>query len=239
MFQVLVWIFLPQEAFLTLRWDHSTTHSYSISYVFFYFDGCGPVTSSCLSLREPTNCSTSGFPVLHYLPEFAQAQVHWVGDSIQPSHLCHPLLFLPSIFPSFRVLYNESTLRVRWPKYGTSALTLPMNIQGWFFLGLTGLISLLSKELSIVFSRTVWKYQLFGPQSSLLSNAQNTLRMPLRLRIPGIKSCTTQFHGWPNAPITSVFFAFAVLQLGPTAHHHLHLYNPGLCCHYLSLEFSK
>ena len=85
-------------------------------------------------------------------------------------------------------------------KYGTSALILPMNIQGWFLLGLTCLISLLSKELSIVFSRTVWKYQLFGPQSSLWSNAQNTLRMPLRLRIPGIKSCTTQFHGWPNPP---------------------------------------
>ena len=144
------------------------------------------------------DCSMPGFPVLHCLPEFAQAQVHWDDDSIQPSHLCHPLLILPSVFPSFSVFSNESTLHVRWPKYGTSALVLPMNIQGWFLLGLTGLISLLSKELSIVFFRTVWKYQLFGPQLSLWSNAQNTLRMPLRLRIPGFKSCTTQFHGWPT-----------------------------------------
>ena len=55
--------------------------------------------------------STPGFPVLHYLPEFAQTHVHWVGDDI----LCHPLLLLPSVFP--RVFSNESTLPIRWPKY--------------------------------------------------------------------------------------------------------------------------
>ena len=38
------------------------------------------------------DCSMPGFPVLHHLPEFAQANVHWVGDAIQPSHPCHPLL---------------------------------------------------------------------------------------------------------------------------------------------------
>ena len=52
-----------------------------------------------------------------------------------------------------------------------SALVLPMNIQGWFPLGLTGLISLLSKRLSRVFpSTTIWKYQFFGSQPSLWSN---------------------------------------------------------------------
>ena len=57
---------------------------------------------------------------------------------------------------------------------GASALAsvLPMNIQGWFPLGLTGLISLLSKELSRVFSNTiVWKHQFFGTQTSLWSNS--------------------------------------------------------------------
>ena len=49
--------------------------------------------------------------------EFTQTYVHGVGDAIQPSHLCGPLLLLPSIFPSIRVFSNESGLRIRWPKY--------------------------------------------------------------------------------------------------------------------------
>ena len=46
-------------------------------------------TQSCTTLCNPMDCSTLGFPVLHCLLEFAQTQVHWVGDTIQPSH---PLL---------------------------------------------------------------------------------------------------------------------------------------------------
>ena len=75
-----------------------------------------------------------------------------------PNHLvlCPPLLFPPSIFPSIRVFSNEFSLPIRWPKYGASvsASVLPMNIQGWFPLGLTGLISLQSNGLSRVFSNT-------------------------------------------------------------------------------------
>ena len=51
--------------------------------------------------------------------------------------LCCPLLLLPSIFPSIKVFSNESSLRIRWPKASASATVLPMNIQGWFPLGLT------------------------------------------------------------------------------------------------------
>ena len=51
--------------------------------------GCCSVTQSRPTPRDPMDCSTPGFPVLHYLPEFAQVHVHWVGDAIQPSH---PLL---------------------------------------------------------------------------------------------------------------------------------------------------
>ena len=56
---------------------------------------------------------------------------------------CHPLLLLPSILPSIRVFSNESTLHIRWPsiRASASASVLPMNIQGWYSLGLTGLIS--------------------------------------------------------------------------------------------------
>ena len=48
----------------------------------------------------PMDCSTPGFPLLHYLLRFAQTHVHWVGDVIQPSHPLSPcLLLLPSVFP--------------------------------------------------------------------------------------------------------------------------------------------
>ena len=47
---------------------------------------CCSVTKSCLSLCNSMDCSTPDFPVLHYLPEFAQTHVHWVSDAIQPYH---------------------------------------------------------------------------------------------------------------------------------------------------------
>ena len=43
---------------------------------------CCSVTELCLTLQDPMNCSTQGFSVLHYLPEFAQTHVHWVGDAV-------------------------------------------------------------------------------------------------------------------------------------------------------------
>ena len=115
---------------------------------------CCSVTQSCLTFCDPVECSTPGFPVLHYLLEFAQTHVHWVSDAIQPFILCFPLLLLPSIFPIIWVFSNELTFRITWPKYWSfaSASVLPMNIQGWFLLVLTGLISLLYKGLSRVFS---------------------------------------------------------------------------------------
>ena len=74
--------------------------------------------------------------------------------------LCHPLLFLPSIYPSIRVFSNESVLHIRWPEYWASASVLPVNIQGWFLLEWTGWIFLKSKELSRAFSNTtVQKHQ--------------------------------------------------------------------------------
>ena len=86
---------------------------------------------------------------------------------------CWPLLLLPSIFPSIRVFSSESALCIMWISslhIGVSALAsvFPMNIQGWFHLGLTGLISLQSKRLSrVYFSTTNWKHQFFGAQLAL------------------------------------------------------------------------
>ena len=56
----------------------------------FKYCCCWSVAKSCLTLCDPVNCSPPGFPLLHYLPEFAQTHVHWVGDSIQPSHSLSP-----------------------------------------------------------------------------------------------------------------------------------------------------
>ena len=115
------------------------------------------VAKSCPTLcMNPMKCSTPGFPVPHHLPEFAQVQVHWVGDAIQPLILCHPLL-LPSFFPSISVFSNESVLHIRWPGFSASASVLPMNIQNWFPLGWTGWISLQSKGLSRIFSKPQFK----------------------------------------------------------------------------------
>ena len=85
-------------------------------------------------------------------PRFAQTHVHRASDAIQPTHLLSPLPLL-SIFPSIRVFSKQSALRIMWPKHGASASVLPMSIQNWFSLGLTGLI-LLSKGLSRLFSST-------------------------------------------------------------------------------------
>ena len=80
----------------------------------------------------------------------------------------------PSVFPSIMVFSNESALCTRWLKYWTFSLSirLSINIQGWSPLGLTGLISLLSKELSRVFSSTtVRKHPFFSAQPYLWSNS--------------------------------------------------------------------
>ena len=80
--------------------------------------------------------------------------------SVMPSShliLCRPLFLLPPSLPA-SVFSNESTLHMRWPKYWSSALVsfLPKNIQDWCPSEWTGWISLQSKGLSRVFSRTPW-----------------------------------------------------------------------------------
>ena len=97
------------------------------------------------------------------------------NELVMPSNhliLCHPLILLTSILPSIRVFSNESVLYIRWPKYWSFCFSIPMNIQDWFPLGLTGLISLQSKGLSRVFSiTTIQKHQFFSAQLSLQSNS--------------------------------------------------------------------
>ena len=91
------------------------------------------VVSDC----DPMDCSMPGFPVLHHLLKLAQTQVHW-------DQWCHPtisssvirLLLLPSIYPSIRDFSNKSVLRIRWPKYWSFSLSLPMNLSFQLYSGL-------------------------------------------------------------------------------------------------------
>ena len=74
------------------------------------------------------NHSMPGLPVHHKLPEFTQTHVHRVGDAIQPSQICCPLLFLPPIPSSIKVFSSESTLCIRWPKYWSFSFSIsPFN----------------------------------------------------------------------------------------------------------------
>ena len=124
---------------------------------------------SCLILFNPMNCSMPGFPVLQYLPEFVQIHVHWVSDAIQPSHPVTPFS-CPQSFPTSQSFPMNWSFTSDNQSIGvsTSASVLPVNSQGWFPLELTCLISLLSREISRVFSSTtIQKCKFFSTQPSL------------------------------------------------------------------------
>ena len=117
---------------------------------------CCSVTHLCVTLCEPMDCSTPGFPVLHHLPELAQTHVHQVGDAIQPSHPVTPFSSCLQSFPASGPFPVGQFLPLGGQSIGVSASAsvFPMNIQDWFPLGGTGWISLKSKGLSRVFSNT-------------------------------------------------------------------------------------
>ena len=99
----------------------------------------------------PMNYSTPSFPVHHQLSELVQTHVHWVGEAIQPSHPLSLIRFssCPLSFPASGSFPMSRLFASGGQNIGASASAsvLPLNIQDWFPLGLTGLISLLSKGL--------------------------------------------------------------------------------------------
>ena len=124
---------------------------------------CCSVAKSCPTLVTPWTAASHAF--LSFTVCWSLLKLMFTELVMPSNHLilyCL-LLLLPSIFPSITVFSNELALHTRWPNYEASASVLPMNIQGWFPLGLTSLISLLSKGHSRVISTTtVPKRQFFA-----------------------------------------------------------------------------
>ena len=128
------------------------------------------VTELCPTLWNPMDCSMPGLPAHHQLPEFAQINVHWVCDAIQPSHPVGPFSSCPQSFPASRSFPMSQFFASHGQSIGVSASTsvFPKNTQDLSPLEWTGWISLQSKGLSRVFSNTtVQKHQFFGAQPSL------------------------------------------------------------------------
>ena len=129
------------------------------------------VTQSCLTVCDSMDCSTPGFPDHHQLLELAQTDVLQVGDPSNGLILCHPLLLLPSDFPSISILSNESVFCIRWTKYWSFSISASNEYLG-LISSRIGWLDLGDKGLSRVFSyTTVQKHQLFGTQLSLWSNS--------------------------------------------------------------------
>ena len=130
------------------------------------------VTQLCLTLCDFMDCSMPGFHVHHCLPELPQTHVHWVSDFIQPSPSVIPFSSCLLTLPASGSFQMSEFFESGGQSIGVlaSASILPMNIQDYFPLGLTGLISLQSKRLSRAFSNTtVQKHHFFGTQLSLWS----------------------------------------------------------------------
>ena len=148
-----------------------TLNQFFISFVNLKKKNCFSGVKWRLTFCNPMDCSRSGF--LHYLPELARIHVSWIADAIQASHpLLSPSRFCLQSFPASGPFPLSCLFTPGGQTIGASASVLPKNIQGWFPLRLTDLISLQSKELSSIFSSTtVQTHQFFSAQSSLWSSS--------------------------------------------------------------------
>ena len=115
-----------------------------------FISDCCSVTQSCPTFYDTMDWSTAGYPVLHCLLECAQTHVHWISDAIQPTIKSSVVAF-SSCFQSFPASGSFPVSQLfasggQSIEDSASVTILPMNIQSWFPLGLTSLISLLSKD---------------------------------------------------------------------------------------------
>ena len=173
------------------------------------------------------NCSTPGSPVFHHFPEFAQTHIHWVSAAIQPSHPLSP----PSPL-AINISQNQGLFPVSWLftsggqsiEASASSSVLPMNIQGWFLLELTGLISLLSKGLARVFSNTtVWKHQFFRFREGPPKWAQSSAEVYCYGNGQGNVSASQLSTGQVLYPVCSRCYSHLILTLTSWGRNYSHL----------------
>ena len=145
---------------------HSATYTWTKGSVQF----SRSVTSDCL---QPHGLQHARLPCPSATPRACSNSCHQVRDAIQPSHpLSSPSLLAFYLSQHQGLFQWVSSFLSGGQRIEASGSVLPMNIQDWFPLGLTGLISLQSKGFSRVFSNTtVQKHQFFGAHLSLWSNS--------------------------------------------------------------------
>ena len=133
---------------------------------------CCSVLNSCLTICDPMDCSLPAFP--SFTVSWGLLKLLSIESVITSNHLilCRPFSSCPQLFPASGSFPVSCLFVSGGQSIGASTSVLPMNIQGSFPLGLTGLISLQSKGLSRVFSNTtVQKHQFFSAQPSSQSNS--------------------------------------------------------------------
>ena len=124
---------------------------------------CCSFAKSHPTICDPMDCSLQGFPVPHDLLEFAQVDVHWFGDTIQPSHpLTSPSPFTFN-FPQHQGLSNELALCIRWPKCWSFSISPSSECSGLISFKID-LFDLLAVQgiLKSLLQHHSWKHQLFG-----------------------------------------------------------------------------
>ena len=165
-----LWVTLGNNIFVTRL--NLPIRKYGMSFLLHCC--CCSVAKPCLTLCDPMDWAPQAS--LSFIISWSLLRLTSI-ELVMPSNhliLCCPLLLPPSICPRITVFSKESALLIRWQNNGASvsASVLTTNIQDWFPLGLTGLISVLSRVLSrVFFSNTIWKLQLFIIQSSLPFNS--------------------------------------------------------------------
>ena len=156
-------------------WATNTTEKNTItcdaSYLAIQSVHFSPVTQFCLTLCEPVDCSTPGFPFHHQLLKLAQTHVHWAGDAILPSQVI-PFSSCLQSCPASGSFPMSQFFASGGQSIGVSASAsiLPMNIQDWFPLGWTG-----SSQVNILclISATYWVLVTFQ-KSQLKANVKET-----------------------------------------------------------------
>ena len=116
------------KTWATWRQIHTHWKSYDSHYSHFSQNKLyilfSSVSQLCLTPCDPMDCSTPGLPLHDQLREFTQTHVHWVSESIQPSHALSSPSPPAFNFPSIRVFSNKSILCIRWPKYWTFSFSI-------------------------------------------------------------------------------------------------------------------